>query len=126
MNTCYNGKNILRCVYSYLLINFEFFFELRSTDSYSCLSTYTVHPFINLQKWETDCQSKKINANEMTKTSNGKLQINIEGLNPGATYTVRLRVMAEGSKSEAGKASPELIIDTEAVSCTPKPSCIIL
>ncbi|KAL7496095.1 hypothetical protein ACHAWT_004371 [Skeletonema menzelii] len=78
------------------------------------------------QKWETDGQSKKMNSTEMTKTGNGKIQTNIEGLNPGATYTVRLRVLAEGSQSEAGKASPELIIDTEAVSCTPKPSCMIL
>ena len=78
------------------------------------------------QKWETDGQSKHINANEVTRTGNGKIQSNIEGLNPGATYTVRLRVLAEGSKTDAGKASPELIIDTEAVSCTPKPSCMIL
>ena len=62
----------------------------------------------------------------MTKTGNGKIQANIDGLNPGATYTVRLSVSAEGNLSESGKASPELIIDTEAVSCTPKPSCVIL
>ena len=80
----------------------------------------------NIQKWETDGQSKKMNSKEMTKTGNGKIQTNIEGLNPGATYTVRLRALGEGSQSEAGKASPELIIDTEAVSCTPKPSCTIL
>lgn len=79
-----------------------------------------------MQKWETDGQSKQMNSNEMTKTGNGKIQTNIEGLNPGATYTVRLRTLGEGSQSEAGKASPELIIDTEAVSCTPKPSCMIL
>ena len=53
-----------------------------------------------------------MNSTEMTKTGNGKIQTNIEGLNPGATYTVRLRVLAEESSSEAGKASPELIIDT--------------
>mmetsp|Transcript_2472 Transcript_2472/g.3771 ORF Transcript_2472/g.3771 Transcript_2472/m.3771 type:complete len:119 (-) Transcript_2472:227-583(-) len=78
------------------------------------------------QKWETDSQSKNMNSNEMTKTGNGKIQTNIEGLNPGATYTVRLKALGEGSQSDAGKASPELIIDTEAVSCTPKPSCMIL
>lgn len=91
-----------------------------------CLYSSTIYRFTNEKKWETDGQSKHINANEVTRTGNGKIQSNIEGLNPGATYTVRLRVLAEGSKTDAGKASPELIIDTEAVSCTPKPSCVIL
>jgi hypothetical protein len=44
---------------------------------------------------------------------------------------VRLRVLrvaaSEGGSATPGKPSPELIIDTEAVSCTPKASqCIIL
>ncbi len=98
-----------------------------NTSIYISSRSATIHPFNkNVQKWETDGQSKTMNSNKMTKTSNGKIQTNIEGLNPGATYTVRLRTLGEGSQSEAGKASPELIIDTEAVSCTPKPSCIIL
>ena len=91
-----------------------------------CITRHNKQLLDNIQKWETDGQSKQMNSQEMSKTGNGKIQTNIEGLNPGATYTVRLRVMADGSQSEAGKASPELIIDTEAVSCTPKPSCMIL
>mmetsp|Transcript_19749 Transcript_19749/g.31997 ORF Transcript_19749/g.31997 Transcript_19749/m.31997 type:complete len:122 (+) Transcript_19749:118-483(+) len=82
------------------------------------------------QKWENDGQSKTINAKEVGRTGNNKIQTNIEDLNPGTTYTVRLRVLSVVASEEStapGKPSPELIIDTEAVSCTPKASqCIIL
>ena len=82
------------------------------------------------KKQESEGQSKAINAKEVTRTGNNKIQTNIEDLNPGTTYTVRLRVLsAVASESESptpGKPSPELIIDTEAVSCTPKASqCVI-
>mmetsp|Transcript_5258 Transcript_5258/g.9659 ORF Transcript_5258/g.9659 Transcript_5258/m.9659 type:complete len:123 (+) Transcript_5258:197-565(+) len=82
------------------------------------------------QKWENDGQSKTVNAKEVTRNRNNKIQMNIEDLNPGTTYTVRLRVLSlvasDGESSAPGKPSPELIIDTEAVSCTPKAShCII-
>ena len=82
------------------------------------------------KKWESEGQSKAINAKQVTRTGNNKIQTNIEDLNPGTTYTVRLRVLsAVASESESptpGKPSPELIIDTEAVSCTPKASqCVI-
>ena len=84
-----------------------------------------------LKKWETDGQSKSISAKEASRNGNNKIQINIDDLNPGTTYTVRLRVMSvvasEGEKATPGKPSPELIIDTEAVSCTPKATqCVIL
>ncbi len=67
----------------------------------------------------------------MPRTGNSKIQTNIEDLNPGTTYTVRLRVLSavasEGESAAPGKPSPELIIDTEAVSCTPKANqCVIL
>ena len=53
------------------------------------------------------------------------MQINIDGLNPGTTYTLRLKVVVAANGES--RPSPELIIDTEAVSCTPKPSqCLIL
>ena len=64
-----------------------------------------------------------INAKEIAR-----VQKNIDDLNPGTTYTVRLRVLSasEDQSAAPGKPSPELIIDTEAVSCTPKVSqCII-
>ena len=131
-----SGRNIIRCVNITPSMPFDFywvepFLTNRNTWTTAAwlyvLYYYATTQLLNdMQKWETDGQSKKMNSKEMTKTGNGKIQTNIEGLNPGATYTVRLRVMAEGSQSEAGKASPELIIDTEAVSCTPKPSCMIL
>mmetsp|Transcript_3340 Transcript_3340/g.5190 ORF Transcript_3340/g.5190 Transcript_3340/m.5190 type:complete len:123 (-) Transcript_3340:85-453(-) len=83
------------------------------------------------QKWESDGQSKTISAKEATRNRSNKIQNNIEDLNPGTTYTVRLRVLSvvasEGESTAPGKPSPELIIDTEAVSCTPKASqCNIL
>jgi len=80
------------------------------------------------QKWD-DGQQKSINAKEVPRTGNNKLQTNIEGLNPGTTYTLRVKTLVSGNGDEvaAGRPSPELIIDTEAVSCTPKPSqCLIL
>ncbi|KAL7529425.1 hypothetical protein ACHAWF_002971, partial [Thalassiosira exigua] len=85
----------------------------------------------NIQKWENDGQSKTINAKEASRNRNNKVQTNVEDLNPGTTYTVRLRVLtvvaSDGEATAPGKPSPELIIDTEAVSCTPKASqCIIL
>lgn len=116
------SSGAFKCNYHYLTYE-----TLASPKNLNYISySSTIYRFTNEQKWETDGQSKHINANEVTRTGNGKIQSNIEGLNPGATYTVRLRVLAEGSKTDAGKASPELIIDTEAVSCTPKPSCVIL
>jgi len=78
------------------------------------------------QKWETDGESKSVDVKTIPRNSNNKVQANIEGLNPGTTYTVRLRVLSAASSEEEvptpGKPSPELIIDTEAVSCTPKPN----
>ena len=82
----------------------------------------------SFKKWD-DGQQKSINAKEVTRTGNNKLQTNIEGLNPGTTYTLRVKTLVSGNGDEvaAGRPSPELIIDTEAVSCTPKPSqCLIL
>lgn len=129
INMWSNGKNIIRYVSIIWLIVFEFVFSHFLHHNTSTYTAYFYFIFLAAthptQKWETDAQSKEINSHEVTRTGNCKIQTNIEGLNPGATYTVRLRVLAE-SPSEAGKASPELIIDTEAVSCTPKPSCVIL
>mmetsp|Transcript_18924 Transcript_18924/g.45394 ORF Transcript_18924/g.45394 Transcript_18924/m.45394 type:complete len:123 (-) Transcript_18924:255-623(-) len=83
------------------------------------------------QKWEIDGQNKTINAKESYRNRSNKIQTNIEDLNPGTTYTVRLRVMSvvasDGESAAPGKPSPELIIDTEAVSCTPKASqCVLM
>ena len=71
------------------------------------------------QKWEIDGQSKTVHVKEAARNRNGKLQYNIDDLNPGTTFCVRLRVSGVGSDGEApppGKPCPELIIDTEAVS----------
>ncbi|KAL9181641.1 hypothetical protein ACHAXT_010446 [Thalassiosira profunda] len=82
------------------------------------------------QKWESDGLSKTVNVKDATRNKSNKIQCNIDDLNPGTTYTVRLRVWGKGTDGEApppGKPCPELIIDTEAVSCTPKANqCAIL
>ncbi|KAL7460953.1 hypothetical protein ACHAXS_001389 [Conticribra weissflogii] len=91
----------------------------------SVVSHSTLVTFSLIKKWETDGESKPIDIKAIPRNSSNKVQTNIEGLNPGTTYTVRLRVLSAASSEEVptpGKPSPELIIDTEAVSCTPKPN----
>ena len=53
------------------------------------------------------------------------VQVAIDELEPGTTYCFRLMAkLSDGSKGEPG---PELIIDTEAISCTPKRRrCVIM
>mmetsp|Transcript_13519 Transcript_13519/g.31945 ORF Transcript_13519/g.31945 Transcript_13519/m.31945 type:complete len:116 (-) Transcript_13519:201-548(-) len=75
------------------------------------------------QKWEL-AQSRTIAGGpgkDKWAKDGGGIQANIEDLNPGTSYAVRLRA------SSNAKPSPELIIDTEAVSCAPKSSaCMIM
>uniref|UniRef100_A0A6T8J7H8 Fibronectin type-III domain-containing protein n=1 Tax=Proboscia inermis TaxID=420281 RepID=A0A6T8J7H8_9STRA len=57
-------------------------------------------------------------------TAQGKIRVSATDLNPNTTYTVRLIVLY--GDSERSKPGPDLIIDTDAVSCTPERKCIIL
>ena len=84
-----------------------------SSDSYDLC--YKVHQ----QTWEQ--QMVKVIGNELLT----KVHVVIEELEPGTTYCFRLISKAsDGSKGEPG---PELIIDTEAISCTPKRRrCVIM
>lgn len=98
-------------------------------------STLNLHDIYEIQwkeypqRWEIDAQSIIINAKQTARTGNNSIQKNLDMLLPGTTYTVRLRVLgaSEDDSAAVGILSPELIIDTEAVSCTPKASqCMIL
>lgn len=49
----------------------------------------------------------------------------IDDLEPGTTYAFRL--VAKDAEGNGGAPGPDLIIDTEAVGCTPKTSsCVVL
>ena len=86
-----------------------------SSDSYElCYKVYQ-------QTWEN--QRAKAIGKDLLKDAS--VQVAIEQLEPGTTYCFRLLPIAsDGSKGEPG---PELIIDTEAISCTPKRRrCVIM
>ena len=86
-----------------------------SSDSYElCYKVYQ-------QTWEQ--QRAKAIGKDLLKGAS--VQVAIEELEPGTTYCFRLLAIAsDGSKGEPG---PELIIDTEAISCTPKRRrCVIM
>lgn len=79
-------------------------------------------------KWDdsSSVKSSSINVSEPAereKKERKKLRAIADGLNPGATYTLRLT--AKDSSGNSGIPGPDLIVDTEAVSCTPKPACVI-
>merc|ERR1712232_1373426 len=73
------------------------------------------------QNWEEHGQVININNNDNVK--NNQIRYTSHGLNPGATYT--FRVICKNGDGAQGKAGPELIIDTDAVSCTPTNRCVI-
>jgi len=60
--------------------------------------------------WEepASVQSKKINTADAKK-------FECEGLLPGTTYTIRLE--------KDGETGPDLVVDTEQVSCAPQGNC---
>lgn len=53
-----------------------------------------------------------------SEKNGNKITRSVDDLNPGATYSLRL--VAKDSDGNKGKPGPELIVDTEAVSCTPQ------
>jgi len=79
--------------------------------------------------WDRPTQSKIISSTEISQstTKSGTIIAIAEDLNPGTTYCVRL-IAHDVNGDDQGDPGPDLIIDTETVSCTPKPSrsCIIL
>lgn len=71
------------------------------------------------ENWELHGQSKAVSSRETNR-------VTAAGLNPGATYCVRMVCVGGGEKGQPGN---ELIVDTEQVGCTPKAdqgcSCIV-
>ena len=76
--------------------------------------------------WETYGNSSKVDSSAINNSTGSNKIITIaEGLNPGSTYNVRL--LAHDINGDVqGDPGPELIIDTETVSCTPKSRCIVM
>ena len=85
------------------------------------VASYDLCYKIYQQTWE----QQKVKAIGKDLLKGGNVQVAIEELEPGTTYCFRLVAKdADGTKGEPG---PELIIDTEAISCTPKTRrCVIL
>mmetsp|Transcript_27690 Transcript_27690/g.33690 ORF Transcript_27690/g.33690 Transcript_27690/m.33690 type:complete len:112 (+) Transcript_27690:59-394(+) len=73
------------------------------------------------QNWDTGGQTMSISADTAVK---GVIRVSTQDLNPGTTYTVRLIGIDEEDKQ--GKPGPEMVIDTDAVSCNPKMRCDVL
>mmetsp|Transcript_20097 Transcript_20097/g.25380 ORF Transcript_20097/g.25380 Transcript_20097/m.25380 type:complete len:114 (-) Transcript_20097:649-990(-) len=72
------------------------------------------------QPW-SEAESKLIHP-----SSQQKIRVEAADLIPSTTYCLRL-VMVDGNGNEVGDYSPELIVDTEAVGCTPqqKSCCVV-
>jgi len=66
------------------------------------------------QSWEA-AKSKTISADGANE-----IKAVAENLQPGTTYCVRLVTIDSTSGEEKGSPSPELVVDTEQVGCTPK------
>ena len=85
------------------------------------VASYDLCYKIYQQTWE----QQKVEAIGKDLLKGGNVQIAIEELEPGTTYCFRL--VAKDTDGTKGEPGPELIIDTEAISCTPKTRrCVIL
>jgi hypothetical protein len=87
------------------------------------VSSYEIGYKVYQQGWED--QKKQ----SVTKpTAGGKARVDVTNLEPATTYCFRL--VPKGADGKSGEPGPELIIDTEAVGCTPKSSqsscCVVL
>jgi len=79
------------------------------------------------QPW-SEAQDKLIHVSSpMSAGVTDKIRVSVDDLLPSTTYCLRL-IMIDASGNELGGFSPELIVDTEAVGCTPgqKSSCCVV
>jgi len=76
------------------------------------------------ESWEE--HAKQMVITTATSSHKGKVRGTAADLNPGTTYCVRLRGIYTQEANKLLKPGPELIIDTEQVSCTPKSSCMLM
>mmetsp|Transcript_12765 Transcript_12765/g.29694 ORF Transcript_12765/g.29694 Transcript_12765/m.29694 type:complete len:118 (+) Transcript_12765:865-1218(+) len=80
------------------------------------VETYELQYKEHAESWEQHMQTL------MVKASGSPTRVTAVGLNPGATYCVRLVCISSSSSSgDRGEPSKELVIDTEQVGCTPTP-----
>mmetsp|Transcript_37595 Transcript_37595/g.76688 ORF Transcript_37595/g.76688 Transcript_37595/m.76688 type:complete len:116 (-) Transcript_37595:39-386(-) len=75
-----------------------------------------------VRNWDDAELNKNISKDQFT--GKAKVTVSADDLNPGTTYAVRL--VAKDADGNRGNPGPELIIDTDAVSCAPKSSCVLL
>ena len=69
------------------------------------------------QPW-SDAQTKLIHIpTNNNSNNNSKIKAEVADLLPSTTYCLRLIMVENGN--EFGQHSPELIVDTEAIGCTP-------
>ena len=72
------------------------------------------------ESWDANAKKKFV--------EDSKSKVEIEDLEPGTTYCLRL-VVCDSSEQPIGEPGKELILDTEQVGCTPKPDkscCVVL
>jgi len=72
------------------------------------------------ESWEDNTKHKSV--------ADSQSKVEIEGLEPGTTYCLRL-IVCDASERQLGAPGKELILDTEQVGCTPKPDkscCVVL
>ena len=91
------------------------------------IASYDLCYKIYQQTWEEQ-KVKTIGAEELQK-GGSVVKTAVENLEPGTTYAFRL--VGKDSDGNTGAPGPEMVVDTEAVGCTPKPkskscSCVVL
>ncbi|EEC47983.1 predicted protein [Phaeodactylum tricornutum CCAP 1055/1] len=78
-------------------------------------------------QWKDHSQPWSAASTKTIRASSGKTKAEAEPLEPGTTYCVRL--MVRDASGQDGEPSPQLVLDTEQVGCTPKADkacCILL
>ena len=89
------------------------------------ISSYKLSWKQHPQPW-SEAESKLIHIS--SSTSSNKIRVEAAELLPSTTYCLKL-VMVDSNGNETSEYSPELIVDTEAVGCTPgqkESSCCVV
>ena len=77
---------------------------------------------VHAQTWED--ASEKLAVQKETFLNKPKVRLDAHGLEPGTTYALRL--IAKDIDNTPGSPGPELIVDTDGVSCAPKTCCVMM
>jgi len=73
------------------------------------------------QDWVSHGESASV---PISESEGSAVKYKAEGLNPGTSYA--FRIICKDGEGNPGKPGPEMIIDTDTVSCTPHNKCILL